>query len=164
MVRLNEVRPGELAVDLPARTDAEVYFIGRIRTPWTNRLECPRQGRPDGPTCRIEVFPPWDKGLDSIASSSGWRCSTGCMSRGATLRCRVQGATSGAWRLLAAHAGATQPHRHSIVELVKVEGAALFVRGMDCLDGTPLIDLKPDRTLFKPLAPAQAGDFQAGDK
>ncbi len=50
MVRLNEVRPGEVAIELPARTDAEIYFIGRIRTPWTNRLECPRQGRPDGPT------------------------------------------------------------------------------------------------------------------
>ena len=67
MVRLNEVRSGELQIELPARTDAEVYFIGRIRTPWTNRLECPRQGRPDGPTCRIEVFAPWDKGLDSVA-------------------------------------------------------------------------------------------------
>jgi tRNA (Thr-GGU) A37 N-methylase len=51
----------------------------------------------------------------------------------------------------------------SIVELVKVEGPVLLVRGLDCLDGTPLIDLKPDRTLFKPLAPAQAGDFQVGE-
>jgi tRNA (Thr-GGU) A37 N-methylase len=88
MVRLNEVRPGELAVELPARADAEIYFVGRIRTPWTNRLECPRQGRPDGPTCRIEVFAPWDKGLDSIAeferlevlywlheSRRDWRCN-----------------------------------------------------------------------------------------
>jgi tRNA (adenine37-N6)-methyltransferase len=40
----------------------------------------------------------------------------------------------------------------------------LFVRGLDCLDGTPLVDLKPDRTLFEPLAPPQAGDFQVGDK
>ena len=52
----------------------------------------------------------------------------------------------------------------SIVQLEKVEGSVLLVRGLDCLDGTPLIDLKPDRTLFKPLAPAQAGDFQVGDK
>jgi tRNA (Thr-GGU) A37 N-methylase len=51
----------------------------------------------------------------------------------------------------------------SIVQLVKVEGPMLLVRGLDCLDGTPLIDLKPDRTLFKPLAPAQAGDFQVGE-
>jgi tRNA (Thr-GGU) A37 N-methylase len=51
----------------------------------------------------------------------------------------------------------------SIVQLVKVEGPVLLVCGLDCLDGTPLIDLKPDRTLFKPLAPAQAGDFQVGE-
>jgi tRNA (Thr-GGU) A37 N-methylase len=52
----------------------------------------------------------------------------------------------------------------SIVQLVKVEGSALIVRGLDCLDGTPLLDVKPDRALFKPLAPAQAGDFQVGEK
>jgi tRNA (Thr-GGU) A37 N-methylase len=50
-----------------------------------------------------------------------------------------------------------------IVRLVAVEGANLMVRGLDCLDGTPLIDLKPDRTLFTPLAPRQAGDDQVGD-
>jgi hypothetical protein len=27
------IRPGESAIDLPARYDASVYFIGRIRTP-----------------------------------------------------------------------------------------------------------------------------------
>ena len=30
------------------------------------------------------------------------------------------------------------------------------------LDGTPLIDLKPDRTLFKPIAPPQKGDYETG--
>ncbi len=33
----------------------------------------------------------------------------------------------------------------SVVALVGVEGGRLQVRGLDCLDGTPLIDLKPDR-------------------
>lgn len=51
----------------------------------------------------------------------------------------------------------------SIVKLEAVEGAVLLVRGLDCLDGTPLLDLKPDRTLFKPIAPPQPGDFQTGD-
>lgn len=32
--------------------------------------------------------------------------------------------------------------------------------GATCLDGTPLIDIKPDRTLFSPIAPPQPGDFQ----
>jgi tRNA (Thr-GGU) A37 N-methylase len=48
----------------------------------------------------------------------------------------------------------------SIVLLDRIEGNRLFVRGLDCLDGTPLLDLKPDRSLFKPIAPPQPGDFQ----
>ena len=30
-----DIRPGEIAVALPDAFDAGVYFIGRIRTPWT---------------------------------------------------------------------------------------------------------------------------------
>ena len=32
----------------------------------------------------------------------------------------------------------------SIVKLVGVEGSTLLVRGLDCLDDTPLLDIKPD--------------------
>jgi tRNA (Thr-GGU) A37 N-methylase len=42
------------------------------------------------------------------------------------------------------------PIASSVVALVGVEGTTLLVRGLDCLDGTPLIDLKPDR---KPALP-----------
>ncbi len=49
MVALKEVREGELAVELPKAGNASLYFIGRIRTPWTSREMTPRQGRHDGP-------------------------------------------------------------------------------------------------------------------
>ena len=49
----------------------------------------------------------------------------------------------------------------SIAELVSIDGATVLVRGLDCLDGTPLLDLKPDRAGFTPLAPPQAGDFSS---
>ena len=165
MVRLNEVRPGELQIELPARTDAEVYFIGRIRTPWTNRLECPRQGRPDGPTCRIEVFAPWDKGLDSIAEFERLEVLYWLHESRRDLALQSP-ASDGTARGVFSLRTPVRPNpiATSIVQLVKVEGPVLLVRGMDCLDGTPLIDLKPDRTLFKPIAPAQTGDFQVGDK
>src|ERR1700754_1766135 len=68
MVRLNEIREGEVAVAPPPPTDAGLVFIGRIRTPWTSRLECPRQGRHDGPTCRIEIFEPWVAALDHVTA------------------------------------------------------------------------------------------------
>ena len=36
------------------------------------------------------------------------------------------------------------PIASSIVELVAIEDTTLQVRGLDCLDGTPLLDLKPE--------------------
>ena len=56
MVRESEIREGEVAVEAPPPADAALYFIGRIRTPWTSRLATPRQGRHDGPVCRLEIF------------------------------------------------------------------------------------------------------------
>ena len=67
MVRENEIRKGEVAVEMPPTMDAGLMFIGRIHTPWTSRLETPRQGRADGPLGRIEVFEPWVAALDSLA-------------------------------------------------------------------------------------------------
>jgi tRNA (Thr-GGU) A37 N-methylase len=36
------------------------------------------------------------------------------------------------------------PIASAVVALERVEGASLYVRGLDCLDGTPLVDLKPE--------------------
>jgi tRNA (Thr-GGU) A37 N-methylase len=33
-----------------------------------------------------------------------------------------------------------------LTQLVAIDGTTLQVRGLDCLDGTPLIDLKPEHT------------------
>ena len=71
MVRESEVREGELTVDMPPARDAGLVFVGRIRTPWKSRLETPRQGRHDGPVCRLEIFEPWVpaiKGVDFYES------------------------------------------------------------------------------------------------
>ena len=47
----------------------------------------------------------------------------------------------------------------SIVKFVAIEGNVVLVRGLDCLE-KPLLDIKPDRCEFTPLAPPQAGDFE----
>jgi len=44
----NDLRSGEVAVALPPITDAAVYFIGTIHTPWKVRGECPKRGSLDG--------------------------------------------------------------------------------------------------------------------
>jgi tRNA (Thr-GGU) A37 N-methylase len=39
------------------------------------------------------------------------------------------------------------PIASSIIQLFAIEGTTLQVRRLDCLDGTPLIDLKPERVV-----------------
>ena len=164
MVRLNEIRDGEASVLPPPATDAGLTFIGRIHTPWTDRLTCPRQGRLDGPTCRIEVFEPWVAALDGIEEFERlevlyWLHE----SRRDLVRQspRNDGLARGTFSLRTPVR--PNPIGTQIVRLVSVEGATVSVRGLDCLDGTPLLDIKPDRTLFTPIAPRQAGDDETGD-
>jgi tRNA (adenine37-N6)-methyltransferase len=163
MVRLNEVRRNEVAVEPPAPADAGLVFIGIIRTPWTSRLACPRQGRDDGPICRIIVSEPWVAALDGIEDFERIEVLYWLHESRRDL-VRQSPADDGATRGTFAIRSPVRPNPigTSIAALVAREGAVLSVRGLDCLDGTPLLDLKPDRTLFKPIAPPQPGDFETG--
>ncbi len=95
MVRLNEIRAGEVAVEAPLAADAGLVFVGRIRTPWTDRLGCPRQGaastgRPAGSRCLRPGATP----STAWRSTSAWRCCTGSTARGATSCARARPTTA----------------------------------------------------------------------
>lgn len=164
MVRLNEIRANEVAVEPPSALDAGLVFIGRIRTPWTSRLECPRQGRADGPSCTIELFEPWGAALDGIEAFERLEVLYWLHESRRDL-VKQSPANDGTVRGTFALRTPVRPNPigTSIATFVARDGNRLVVRGMDCLDGTPLLDLKPDRTLFTPIAPPQKGDFQVGD-
>jgi tRNA (adenine37-N6)-methyltransferase len=161
MVRENEIREGELAVEMPEAVDAGLVFIGRIRTPWTSRLETPRQGRHDGPICRLEIFEPWVpaiKGVDFYSNLEViyWLDQS---RRDLVLQSpKNNKSTRGTFSLRSPVR--PNPIGTSIVKLEAVEGNVILVRGLDCLDRTPLLDVKPDRCEFTPLAAPQPGDFQ----
>lgn len=163
MVRENEIRDREVAVAPPQATDAGLVFIGAIRTPWTSRLTCPRQGKADGPICRIELFAPWDQALDGIERFERLEVLYWLhQSRRDLVRQSPanNGETYGTFALRTPVR--PNPIGTSIAALVAREGSVLLVRGLDCLDETPLLDIKPDRTLFTPIAPPQPGDFEKG--
>lgn len=159
MVREDEIRAAERAIEWPGATDAGLIFIGRIRTPWTSRMDCPRQGRHDGPTCRIEVFEQWAPALERITEYERlevlyWLHRS---RRDLVLQSpRDDGIARGTFSLRSPVR--PNPIGTSVVKLMALEGTTLLVRGLDCLDGTPLLDLKPDRGQFKPLAPPTPGD------
>jgi len=157
------VRAGEVVIDPPAATDAGLVFVGRIRTPWTSRLETPRLGRLDGPLCRIEIFEPWRAALAGIEAYERvevlfWMHLS---RRDLVLQSPADdGRQHGTFALRSP--ARPNPIGTTIARLVGMEDGTVLVRGLDCLDGTPLLDLKPDRTLFTPIAPEQKGDREVG--
>lgn len=152
-------RPNETAIDLPPANDATLRFIGRIRTPWTDRADCPRQGRPDGPDCRLVLDPVWTPALAGLEAYEQlevlyWldRSRRDLLTQSP----RTDGRTVGTFALRSPVR--PNPIGTSSVRLIRIDGNELVVRGLDCLDGTPLIDIKPDRCAFTPKAPPKAAD------
>ena len=158
MIPGTELREGEVAVEMPKNFDAGLTFIGRIRTPWRSREDTPRQGSHSGPVCRLEIFEPWVPALKSVDFYQHleviyWLHHS---MRNLVLQSpKHDGRTRGTFSLRSPVR--PNPIGTSIVKLVGIEGSTVLVRGLDCLDETPLIDLKPDRCEFSPLA-AQKGD------
>jgi tRNA-Thr(GGU) m(6)t(6)A37 methyltransferase TsaA len=155
----NEIRSGELAVEMPGASDAGLVFIGTIRTPWKIREDTPRQGSHNGPICRLEIFEPWVPALKGVDFYNHleviyWLHHS---RRNLVLQSpKKNGLTRGTFSLRSPVR--PNPIGTSIVKLVGIEGNAVLVRGLDCLDETPLIDLKPDRCEFSPLAAQRGGD------
>jgi len=138
-------RAGETVGSLPERTDARLVFIGRIRTPFRSRDECPRAGDLDGPVCQLEVDPDWWPALEGVEAFAFlevlyWMHQA---RRDLLTQTRHGGATVGTFALRSPVR--PNPIATSIVRLIGVERGIITVRGLDCLDGTPLVDVKPDR-------------------
>jgi len=161
MIEETEIREGELIVEMPKTSDAGLVFIGRIRTPWTSREDTPRQGSHDGPVCRLEIFEPWVPALKGVDFYNHleviyWLHHS---RRNLVLQSpKKNGLTRGTFSLRSPVR--PNPIGTSIVKLVGIEGNTVLVRGLDCLDETPLIDLKPDRCEFSPLAAQRGGDCE----
>jgi tRNA (adenine37-N6)-methyltransferase len=140
------IRLGEIAVPLPDHTDAGVYFIGRIRTPWLTRRDCPRRGTLDGPICTIEVDERWREALTGIEAHPRIQVLYWMHEARRDLVLQRPGSTGLIYATFALRSPVRpNPIASSVVALVERSGTILRVRGLDCLDGTPLIDLKPER-------------------
>jgi tRNA-Thr(GGU) m(6)t(6)A37 methyltransferase TsaA len=138
------VRDGEKTVEPPGKPDAGIYFIGRIRTPWTERKDCPKNARESGAVCTVELDPRWADGLKDVETCSHvwllyWMDKA---PRNLVLQVpRHYGEPHGTFALRSP--ARPNPIAMSVVRLLKVEGGMLSVIGLDCLDGTPLLDIKP---------------------
>jgi tRNA-Thr(GGU) m(6)t(6)A37 methyltransferase TsaA len=142
----DEIRRGERTVDAGEANDAELRFIGEIRTPWPDRDACPRQGSYDGPECRLVVDPLWHPALEGLDKNEKievlyW---LGLSRRDLVAQSPGNdGRTVGTFALRSPNR--PNPIGTSLAQLVRIEDGVVTVRGLDCVDGTPLLDIKPHR-------------------
>ena len=157
MQTTTQIRPGEATVDAPASFDAGVWFIGRIRTPWKTRRECPRRGDRDGPVCRIEVDEPWRMALTGLSRHTHLQVLYWMHEARRDLVTQTPnhtGVASGTFSIRSPNR--PNPIASSLVVIVALHEDGVSVRGLDCLDGTPLIDLKPETCPHDGARPAAA--------
>lgn len=123
----------------------ELVAIGRIHTPYRTLAECPKWPPGEGPPSRIELFEPYRDGLfgfsDPAVDVLYW------FDRADRTRLRV---ISHRARVERGVFGTRSPARPNPIALARVAVLELLpdgmlVAGLDCLDGTALIDLKPAR-------------------
>jgi len=149
---------GEVTIDLPGQTDAGLYFIGRIHTPWKERKDCPKNARESDARCTVEVEPRWQQALKDVETCTHlvllyWMDKS---PRHIVLQVpSPYGVQRGTFALRSP--ARPNPIAMSVVKLQSIDGNKLSVTGLDCLDGTPLLDIKPYFASTDSVPEAQVG-------
>ena len=137
-------RAGEITIDLPAAPDAHIHFIGRVRTPFATLADCPKNPLGGQVEATVEIDARYARGLEGIEKFSHlillyWMDEA---RRDIILQTpRHLETPRGVFALRSPVR--PNPIAMAVVALIRVEGTRLVVKGIDCRDGTPLVDIKP---------------------
>ena len=152
MMNGNDLRDGEVALPFdPAATadDARLIFIGQIHSPWTDRASCPhnlREALERGGGGTVTLDAPFRAGLAGLESASHvillyWldRARRDIIVQ----RPRRAERTSGVFALRSPVR--PNPIGMAVARILGLDVAAgrIELEAIDCLDGTPLLDVKP---------------------
>lgn len=147
-----KMRPGEVALSFdPAETaaDASLVFIGRAETPWPDRDACPkniREAREEGGPATLLIDPPWRPGLEGLAAGQPiivlmWMDQA---RRDLILQApRHREEPAGVFSLRSPVR--PNPIGLAVVKILEIdrEAGRVAVDALDCVSGTPLLDIKP---------------------
>lgn len=120
--------------------------IGTIETPYTTLAACPRNIEPAGPDCRLVIRPEFVDGIMGLAAGQEililyWFENVD------RDRLRQTSRRTGEYAGVFALRSPARPNPigAAVVRISRIEGSTIHVPGLDCLSGTPLIDIKPAR-------------------
>jgi len=121
-----------------------LQFIGRIETPYQTIRDCPRNIDPSGPLCTLRLDPARVAGLTGLAAGQSilvlyWFEG---VERSALVQTQpASGKERGVFALRSPHR--PNPIGAAVVRIESIAQGCVSVRGLDCLNGTPLLDIKP---------------------
>ena len=127
----------------------ELITIGTIRTPYRSVQECPSHADAEGPACQLVLDEAFHDGLKGLVPGQDilllyWFEN---VDRALMVQTpRRGGDKRGVFALRSPHR--PNPIAASVVTVESIENGQINVRGMDCLDGTPLLDIKPVQSRF----------------
>lgn len=145
-------REGEAALSFdPAllAADAHVVFVGRVASPWRERAECPknmRAARAAGRPAAILIDPAYRPGLEGLGRFSHAALITWLDRSARNLIVQKPRHAETARGVFALRSPARpNPVGLHVVRILAVDIAAgrIEIDGIDVLDGTPVIDVKP---------------------
>ena len=158
----NENRPSEIRLPFdPAITadDGTVVFIGKIRSPWKTRAECPRnmvRARERGAIVTIEIddaFCPGLKGLQNYSHAIVVYWMHEAHRNRLVQYPRHVDEPRGVFALRSP--ARPNPIALATVRIIDIDQPAgrIIIDALDCLDGTPLLDIKPWLNTIDGIAP-----------
>ena len=131
------------------QADAHLIFIGRVRSPWTTREDCPKNmaaAREKGGGATVEIDPLYRPGLEGLEGFSDVAVLTWLDRSPRDLIVQKPRHASEARGVFALRSPARpNPVGLHIVRLLHVDSAngLLRLEAIDVLDGTPVVDVKP---------------------
>ncbi|GAW66962.1 SAM-binding protein [Geoanaerobacter pelophilus] len=151
-MHLDKSQQREIPPDMFQEVDFTYRPIGLLRSPYSRRIDAPHQGtvtegthtgEPAIATLELQEWLDEEAIRDLSGFDRLWLIFAFHLSEG--WRSSVKPPRGGPKRGVLA---TRSPHRPnsiglSAVSLVKVEGKTLHLRGVDLLDGTPVLDIKP---------------------
>ncbi len=126
---------------------ATLDFIGEIITPYKSIADCPRNIDPTGPLCKLIIRDHLREGL--LGLQAGQRILILYWLEHADRSVTRQ--NSRRTQKLAGIFALRTPNRKNpigaaVLPIEFIEEGVITVRGLDCLNGTPLLDIKPAMT------------------
>jgi tRNA-Thr(GGU) m(6)t(6)A37 methyltransferase TsaA len=124
----------------------ELRAIGRVASPLTSRADAPRQGDEGAPEATIVIDEEYAAALDGVAAGADYVVLTWLHQADRdTLAVHPRGERRRARQGVFNTRSPDRPNPIGLhrVRVLDVDGVRLRVSGLEAIDGTPVVDLKP---------------------